>query len=464
MAKRSKKNGRQIPPRIAQGVPAFRDYQVSDNDITLVRPERDSTPPLADETWEREGIEVVRGMPSVPGGYFDFVQQISSNGSAKPATVTRPSPPPPEPRAMTSPPPPPPPPPLPETRGVVALPPVARTTLMASPPPPPPPPDPQPRVARTTDIPPPYADGAVAHAPMRPPAPLYAQSARNLPSTMPPPVAVESLRQTSRRQAAPGVARPWLSTLTVGPLSALVAALVSSLLWSFHTRDLQGNSGGLSDDRLAAMQPAPCTTRSGGAQDSPAGTSDAPARGTVLAQQQTAPLATALSAPSGETPQVSIDSLPTVQGPVTKASLLAAASRDSEPAPRARSSRVREPRVVDLRASQARSAEPAEATPAASEAKEPEAPAAPALPKGPDRNAVTKAMSRANRTAASCGAGPQDGRVSLTISPAGVVTSVSLVKGFGEAGVNACVLRAFSRAKIPAYEGDPIQVRKAVRW
>jgi hypothetical protein len=137
------------------------------------------------------------------------------------------------------------------------------------------------------------------------------------------------------------------------------------------------------------------------------------------------------------------------------------AASDSLPAPRARSSRAREARPVDLSSAQARSSDAAEAS--ASDSSE-AAPAGPALPQGPDRAAVTKAMSRANRAAASCGTGPQDGRVSLTISPAGVVTSVSLVKGFGDAGVNACVLRAFSRAKVPAYEGDPIQVRKAVRW
>jgi outer membrane biosynthesis protein TonB len=73
-------------------------------------------------------------------------------------------------------------------------------------------------------------------------------------------------------------------------------------------------------------------------------------------------------------------------------------------------------------------------------------------------------MARATSAASACDSGPHDGRVSLTITPAGTVTSVSLVKGFGDADVNACVLRAFGRAKIPAYDGEPVQVRKAVRW
>jgi hypothetical protein len=448
MAKRSRKNGRKIPSRTENVVPPARDYLASDNDITLVRPERDSSPAFV-ERWDQEPTtETVRALPSTPGGFFDFVQQQQG----KPQTLTRPSPPPPEARAAYVPPPPP---PLPEPR------------IAAAAPPPPPPPDPRPRAPRTTDIPPAYnATPLELQATLRPPVAPYQPPIRAVPSSLPPPVAIESHRETSRRQAQ-AASRPWLSMFTIGPLSALVAALVSSLLWSYHTRDLQaanlipeGKIGGTEAAHLA-----PCTTRPGGANDAPASESTKVADGS---------LSTALQAPPGVTPQVSIDSLPTVgAGGVAKASVfgaVAAAEPAAQSVSRARSSRVRETRPVDLSSAQARPAESSDSSSSdssssdSSEAAPAPAPAARALPKGPDRGAVTKAMSRASRAASSCGTGPHDGRVSLQISPSGVVTSVSLVKGFGEADVNACVLRAFSRAKVPAYEGDPIQVRKAVRW
>jgi hypothetical protein len=41
---------------------------------------------------------------------------------------------------------------------------------------------------------------------------------------------------------------------------------------------------------------------------------------------------------------------------------------------------------------------------------------------------------------------------------------VSLVKGFGDAAVNGCVLRAFGRARVPAFSGDPVAVRKTIAW
>jgi hypothetical protein len=206
-----------------------------------------------------------------------------------------------------------------------------------------------------------------------------------------------------------------------------------------------------------ASAPAPCTTRPGGTTESTSSTGT-PA---LVAATTPAALATALQAPAGVTPLVSIDALPTVgSGPLTKASFVAASDSSPAEAP-SRSRASRASRAVE-RPAAARAVESVDATSSAASA--PAEPAAPVLPKGADRAAVTKAMGRAAKAAAACDSGPHDGRVSLTFAPAGTVTSASLVKGFGDAGVNACVLRAFSRAKIPAYDGDPIQVRKAVRW
>ena len=96
---------------------------------------------------------------------------------------------------------------------------------------------------------------------------------------------------------------------------------------------------------------------------------------------------------------------------------------------------------------------------------EPPAPPPPReLPAQPSRTEVTNAVKRAASGAASCDSGPQDGIVTVTFAPSGAVQSVSLVKGFGDATLNACVLRAFGRARVPAFSGEPVKVRKALAW
>jgi hypothetical protein len=80
------------------------------------------------------------------------------------------------------------------------------------------------------------------------------------------------------------------------------------------------------------------------------------------------------------------------------------------------------------------------------------------------RVAVTNAVQRASSAARSCESGPQSGKVEVTFSPTGAVSSVALIKGFDDAGVNGCVLRAFGRVRVSPFEGDPIVVRKTVSW
>jgi hypothetical protein len=86
------------------------------------------------------------------------------------------------------------------------------------------------------------------------------------------------------------------------------------------------------------------------------------------------------------------------------------------------------------------------------------------LPAQPSRTEITNAVRRAASGAMSCDSGPQDGTVTVTFAPSGAVQSVSLVKGFGDATLNACVLRAFGRARVPAISGEPVKVRKTVAW
>lgn len=449
MAKRSRKYGRQIP-RNGREQSEVREHQMSDNEITLVQPERGALPVPMNEPWDdnevAEVAETVRSVPNLPGGYFDFVQQYSTSVPAKPFMLTRPSPPPPE----------------------------LKKAAPKQPSSPPPPPEPRPRAQRTTDIPPPPPPFSpapsftppppppVMHTPLRAPVAANAIPVQTVPSSLPPPVLIERRRITDRRQTANN-GRAWASMFTVGPLSALVAALVSSLVWSYHAGQ-QKSAGIEGEDKAgttetASATVAPCTTTRSG---SGTGTGES-----VVDKSVSAPmaLATVMQAPAGETPRISVDALPTVEaGRSSKSAFAPAPVSAPEPAPRMRASRGRAAatRPVDLTTSAHESSRAA-----ASEPAEPAAPAAPPakeLPKEPDRAAITKAMQRASSAAASCGTGPQDGRVSLTIAPSGAVSSVSLVKGFGDAEVNACVLRAFSRAKVPAYEGDPVQVKKAVRW
>jgi hypothetical protein len=96
-----------------------------------------------------------------------------------------------------------------------------------------------------------------------------------------------------------------------------------------------------------------------------------------------------------------------------------------------------------------------------SEPREPE-PSRPS--EGPDLKAISRAVGNAARSATACGEGPQSGRVAITFSPSGAVRSVQMEEPFAERDVGACVLRAMGRAKVSAFTGDPVTVRKAVSW
>jgi hypothetical protein len=87
-----------------------------------------------------------------------------------------------------------------------------------------------------------------------------------------------------------------------------------------------------------------------------------------------------------------------------------------------------------------------------------------AEPGPPDRNAIARAMTISAGAARSCGAGPENGTVMVTFSPSGNAQSIQLLKPFSGRDVNACVLRAMSRARVPAFVGEPVAVRKSLRW
>ena len=91
-------------------------------------------------------------------------------------------------------------------------------------------------------------------------------------------------------------------------------------------------------------------------------------------------------------------------------------------------------------------------------------PAGPSSEGGADVKSIAKAVSAAARAATSCGTSPQSGKVALTFSPSGAVRSVQMEEPFAERDVGSCVLRAMGRAKVAAFDGDPVVVKKSVSW
>jgi hypothetical protein len=332
------------------------------------------------------------------------------------------------------------------------------------------------RSARTTTLPP------------APPDPLQDASLENLakavprtPPNAPPPaqqaVAPRSTRSHRRsedvrwssappvqvpseppRQRAPGDGKPgdgksgdskwWLRTLGVIVLSASVGAVVSSLTWGVKSELQKVTDRGdviMERGRTAAAPPAPaCPT---------AAPSPEPKLARSPAESPTVP---AVSIASPATP-ISIDALP-LRRMQRRESAVERVSLDEAPD---RSS----PSAADTRHPKGRAAGPAASeTPRRDSERAPTPPPARTLPSQPSRAAISQAIGRAASVATSCDSGRNDGKVTVTFAPSGAVKSVSLVKGFGDAAINGCVLQAFGRARVPAFSGDPVVVRKSVAW
>lgn len=279
-------------------------------------------------------------------------------------------------------------------------------------------------VAPSSMMPPPVAAVKPSSIPAMTVGGSHAPSARASSSTMPP----------RRRSSDHGGRGRALGTVV---LSATVGAIVALGMWSLRS-GLDRAATVDSSRAVGALGTATATATDKCASPTAAGASPAAAPTTVLAS----------SGSDSEPRPVSIDALPLAQGmssipartvpsparhvasaPVARASLTAASSETPASAP--------EPRPVAHRA-----------------------PAAAVSP----RDAVSKAVQRASFAARSCETGPQSGKVEVTFAPTGAVSSVVLIKGFGDVGVNGCVLRAFSRVRAATFEGDPMTVRKTVSW
>jgi hypothetical protein len=235
-----------------------------------------------------------------------------------------------------------------------------------------------------------------------------------------------------RRASDHGPRRGGLGTIV---LSATVGAVVALGMWTLRTgldRVARQSEPERPDATVVAAATPPadkCAT-----PEAPASSSrPTPATGAVLAASTAEP----------EPRPVSIDTLPVAHG------VGAAPARAT--------------RATEARRSAAPTTSRASFTPSSTPEPRPVAKRAPAAPPSP-RAAVTHAVQRASSAARSCESGPQSGKVEVTFSPSGAVSSVGLVKGFDDAGVNGCVLRAFGRVRVSAFEGDAITVRKTVSW
>lgn len=81
---------------------------------------------------------------------------------------------------------------------------------------------------------------------------------------------------------------------------------------------------------------------------------------------------------------------------------------------------------------------------------------------GSARSALAGATSRANGCKSADGP-TGAGRVTVTFSPEGPVSSVSVAAPFGGTGVGSCIATAFKSARVPAFTGSPVTLSQSFR-
>jgi len=290
-------------------------------------------------------------------------------------------------------------------------------------------PSPPPDFARASSLPPPDSfrrSSPPGRESLRP-SPFPPAEMPRL-SSLPPPIQMPSEPPRKRARSNAGA---WLRPFGVIVLSATVGAVVSSAIWGVKSELAEAAAGrriGFENSEKSGVLPGSnCLTAA------PAATVNAP---------PLVPSTALASVATPEAPRISFDALPRQESQSRSEERRGAVS--AEHASRRRDAQS------DARASRERRTT---------------APAEPAaLPDQPTRASINQAVTRSASAASSCDSGPQDGKVSVTFAPSGAVQSVGLVKGFGDAAINGCVLRAFGRARVPAFSGEPVVVKKTVAW
>jgi hypothetical protein len=80
----------------------------------------------------------------------------------------------------------------------------------------------------------------------------------------------------------------------------------------------------------------------------------------------------------------------------------------------------------------------------------------------PTRASLVAALSEVAAAAAGCGEREGPVKVVLTFGPSGVARSIQVSGKDLPSGTRSCIARAASRARVPAFEGDPITVGKTL--
>jgi hypothetical protein len=80
----------------------------------------------------------------------------------------------------------------------------------------------------------------------------------------------------------------------------------------------------------------------------------------------------------------------------------------------------------------------------------------------PTRASLVAALSGVADAAAGCGEREGPVKVVLTFAPSGVASSIQVSGKDLPSGTRSCIARAASRARVPAFEGDPVTVAKTL--
>ncbi len=270
-----------------------------------------------------------------------------------------------------------------------------------------------------------------------------------LPSAPPPATVFEPSIVT---QPGPSRRALWMGAIGLAAASAFIGAFLSG---TFKSRSEGATAAASAAPERALAAPTAPEVAAKPAGVSPISIEQLPLAGAAKA-----------AAPESNPARASAASAPSRDKDRERASKERDSARASAPEPPRAAPEPSEPPSDGKRDIMAAMAQAASSPAPEREASEPEPrePEPSKASEGADLKAISRAVGNAARSAASCGESPQSGRVAITFSPSGAVRSVQMEEPFAERDVGACVLRAMGRAKVSAFTGDPVTVRKSVSW
>jgi len=155
----------------------------------------------------------------------------------------------------------------------------------------------------------------------------------------------------------------------------------------------------------------------------------------------------------------------TVAAPPAPRAVAAAAAPQCEPPPappaRSQGSSIPTVSVADLPLAGARAATPSGVTPANVSSRASLARAS-SNDSGPSRAALVSALGQVARSASGCGERGGPVRVVMTFAGSGVARSIQVSGQDLPSATKSCIIGAASRARVPAFSGDPVTVSKTL--